>query len=137
MPAASPTGENVLTIFFHSRLVLCYFCTSLFLLSQYVCLLARVSVFLWICLSFSRLFEHLHNLKTLYLFMSLPIQPTVRISCSHSIFIFENKSLSLSYSWGGGGGAVAQVEHATPGQEVPGSIPAVAARSLLVGSVSV
>ena len=38
---------------------------------------------------------------------------------------------------GGGGGAVAQsVEHATPGEEVPGSIPAVA-RSLLVGSVSV
>ena len=36
------------------------------------------------------------------------------------------------------GGAVAQsVERATPGQEVPGSIPAVAARSLLVGSVSV
>ena len=36
------------------------------------------------------------------------------------------------------GGAVAQsVERATPGQEVPGSIPAVSARSLLVGSVSV
>ena len=36
------------------------------------------------------------------------------------------------------GGAVAQsVERATPGQEVPGSIPAVAARSLLVGSVLV
>ena len=39
---------------------------------------------------------------------------------------------------GGGGGAVAQsVERATPGEEVPGSIPAVAARSVLVGSVSV
>ena len=39
---------------------------------------------------------------------------------------------------GGGGVAVAQsVERATTGQEVPGSIPAVAARSLLVGSVSV
>ena len=39
---------------------------------------------------------------------------------------------------GGGGGAVAQsVERATPGEEVPGSIPAVAARSLQVGSVSV
>ena len=37
-----------------------------------------------------------------------------------------------------GGGAVAQsVERATPGEEVPGSIPAVAARSLQVGSVSV
>ena len=36
------------------------------------------------------------------------------------------------------GGAVAQsVERATPGEEVPGSIPAVAAHSLLVGSVSV
>ena len=35
-------------------------------------------------------------------------------------------------------GAVAQsVERATPGEEVPGSILAVAARSLLVGSVSV
>ena len=36
------------------------------------------------------------------------------------------------------GGAVAQsVERATPSEEVPGSIPTVAARSLLVGSVSV
>ena len=36
------------------------------------------------------------------------------------------------------GGAVAQsVERATPGKEGPGSIPAVAASSLLVGSVSV
>ena len=35
-------------------------------------------------------------------------------------------------------GAVAQsVEHATPGEEVAGSIPAVAAGSLLFGSVSV
>ena len=35
-------------------------------------------------------------------------------------------------------GAVAQsVERATPSDEVPGSIPAVAARSLLIGSVSV
>ena len=38
----------------------------------------------------------------------------------------------------GSGGAVAQsVERVTPGEEVPGSIPAVAARSLLVGSASV
>ena len=36
------------------------------------------------------------------------------------------------------GGAVAQsVERVTPAEEVPGSIPAVAAHSLLVGSVSV
>ena len=39
---------------------------------------------------------------------------------------------------GGGGGRVAQsVERATPGEEVPGSIPAVIGRSLLVGSMSV
>ena len=39
---------------------------------------------------------------------------------------------------GGGGGAVSQsVERATPDEELLGSIPAVAARSLLVGSVSV
>ena len=42
------------------------------------------------------------------------------------------------HTWGGGGGAVAQsVERATPGEEVPCSIPAVAARSPLVVSVSV
>ena len=36
------------------------------------------------------------------------------------------------------GGAVAQlVERPTPGEEVPGSIAAVAAHSLVVGSVSV
>ena len=36
------------------------------------------------------------------------------------------------------GGAVAQsVERTNPGEEVPGSIPAVATRSLLVGTVSV
>ena len=38
---------------------------------------------------------------------------------------------------GGGGGGSSAVERATPGEEVPGSIPAVAARSLQVGSVSV
>ena len=36
------------------------------------------------------------------------------------------------------GGAVGHsIERATPGEKVPGSIPAVAARSLLIGSVSV
>ena len=46
--------------------------------------------------------------------------------------------LTVVRGGGGGGGEVAQsVERATPGEEVPGSIPAVAARSLLVGSVSV
>ena len=36
-----------------------------------------------------------------------------------------------------GGRGSSAVEHATPGEEVPGSNPAVAARSLQVGSVSV
>ena len=36
-----------------------------------------------------------------------------------------------------GGRGSSAVERATPGEEDPGSIPAVAARSLLVGSVSV
>ena len=36
-----------------------------------------------------------------------------------------------------GGRGSSKVERATPGEEVPGSIPAVAARSLQVGSVSV
>ena len=41
------------------------------------------------------------------------------------------------YVGGGGEGAVAQsVERTTPGEEVQGLIPTVAARSLLVGSVS-
>ena len=49
--------------------------------------------------------------------------------------LFFMKSVCV---WGGGRGAVAQsVERSTPGEEVPGSIPAVAARPLLVGSVSV
>ena len=44
----------------------------------------------------------------------------------------------LQISWIIFWGAVAQsVERMTPDKEVPGSIPAVAARSLLVGSVSV
>ena len=38
---------------------------------------------------------------------------------------------------GGGGGVTQSVERATPGEEVLGSIPAVAVRSLLVGWVSV
>ena len=46
--------------------------------------------------------------------------------------------LSLTSRGGGGGGAVAQlVERTTPGEEVPVSIQAVAAHSLLVESVSV
>ena len=38
---------------------------------------------------------------------------------------------------GRGGGIAQSGEGATPGEEVPGSIPAMATRSLLVGSVSV
>ena len=52
-------------------------------------------------------------------------------------FIGEQLKNSLAlHVWVGG--AVAQsVERATPGEEVPGSIPAVVARFLLVGPVSV
>ena len=39
--------------------------------------------------------------------------------------------------WWGEGAVAHSVERATSGEEVPGSIPAVATRSLLVGSVSV
>ena len=47
-------------------------------------------------------------------------------------------SFLIRWKRGVGGGAVVQsVERAIPGEEVPSSIPAVAARSLLVGSVSV
>ena len=54
---------------------------------------------------------------------------------SRCLHLFWSKSVK---NIGGRGSSVAQsVERATPGQEVPGSIPAVAARSLLVGSVSV
>ena len=50
--------------------------------------------------------------------------------------LFGIVGASLSWSRGGGRGSSA-VERATPVEEVPGSITAVAARSLLVGSVSV
>ena len=45
----------------------------------------------------------------------------------------------LKDAWGGGGGGAAaqSVECMSPGEEVLGWIPAVTARSLLVGSVSV
>ena len=45
--------------------------------------------------------------------------------------------LLINLRGGGGGGGAQSVERATLGEEVPGSIPAAAARSLLVGSVSV
>ena len=54
------------------------------------------------------------------------------IFLSSPVTNFETESLHLG--GGGGGGAVAQsVERATPGEEILGSITAVAARSLLVG----
>ena len=49
-------------------------------------------------------------------------------------FPFHN-NWSLCVAFGGRGSSA--VERATPGEEVPGSIPAVAARSLQAGSVSV
>ena len=49
----------------------------------------------------------------------------------------KNRRVNYSSASTGGGSGSSAVERATPGQEVPGSIPAVAARSLLVGSVSV
>ena len=59
------------------------------------------------------------------------------IGCVFIIDLVTHDRIFLGRGGGGGGGAVAQsVERATPGQEVPGSIPAVAARSLLVDNVT-
>ena len=52
----------------------------------------------------------------------------------HNVLYYFGKGHSHTFSGGRGSSAV---ERATPGEEDPGSIPAVAARSLLVGSVSV
>ena len=49
----------------------------------------------------------------------------------------QSRPFQFLYKIRGGGGGSSAVERATPGEEVPGSIPAVAARSLVVGSVSV
>ena len=54
---------------------------------------------------------------------------------THTTIEEDPSSPALSLSLGGRGSSA--VERATPGEEVPGSIPAVAARSLQVGSVSV
>ena len=51
------------------------------------------------------------------------------------IYIFPTSKTQRAVLVGGRGSSA--VERATPGEEVPGSIPAVAARSLQVGSVSV
>ena len=60
-------------------------------------------------------------------------------SCGSAIYLKNTKLPCIEPRLSGeGGGAVAQsVERATPGEEVPGSTSAVAARSLLGGSVSV
>ena len=50
---------------------------------------------------------------------------------------YEIRKVLLRYHNSESGAVAQSVGGATPGEEVPGSIPAVAARSLLVGSVSV
>ena len=59
-----------------------------------------------------------------------------KIHRSNYLTPFLHFVLNIPYHVIGGRGSSA-VERATPGEEVPGSIPAVAARSLQVGSVSV
>ena len=56
--------------------------------------------------------------------------------CISSFLIFFS-IYTQQYVWRSVGAVAQSVQRATPGEEVPGSIPAVAARSLLVGSVSV
>ena len=55
----------------------------------------------------------------------------------HGILVIPGNNADSSWFKGGGGAVAQSVERTTPGEEVPGSILAVAARSLLVGSVSV
>ena len=52
-------------------------------------------------------------------------------------FFFSKQKIPIIYAIKFGGAVAQAVECATPGEEVAGSIPAVAARSLLVGSLSV
>ena len=61
---------------------------------------------------------------------------------TRSIFLYNvynyNELLELlPMEWGGGGAVAQSVERASPGEEVPGSIPAVVTRSVLVGSAAV
>ena len=70
------------------------------------------------------------------------IMPHTRTCIYHKpilmdFFFLNNVSNNFQYYRGTGGAVAQSVERATPGEEVLGSIPAVAARSLLVGSVSV
>ena len=64
--------------------------------------------------------------------LSSPIERITK--CSKSAGHYYDCLDNITTSGGRGSSAV---ERATPGEEVPGSIPAVAARSLQVGSVSV
>ena len=58
---------------------------------------------------------------------------TVGFILSNPLLCSSAVPVAVDGGGGGGGGAVAQsVERATPGEQVPGSIPVVAARSLLV-----
>ena len=67
--------------------------------------------------------------------MNIECKHFAAFQCDKVVFFFIT---ATAYFLTRQGGAVAQsVERATPDEEIPGSIPAVAARSPLVGSVSV
>ena len=64
------------------------------------------------------------------------VKTNLHLRCAYHPLLFNPLS-RLRYNPTHKEGAVAQsVERATPGEEVPGTIPVVAARSQLVGSVS-
>ena len=103
--------------------------------------------FLFQKIPISALCSHIYFYFPLLLFTSLPPTPSrsfhSSITPSSSLilppFALLSPSLSpYSTSFSPPSQRVAQsIARVTPGEEVPGSIPAVAARSLLVGSVSV
>ena len=61
----------------------------------------------------------------------------IRPHCSVFLFFFLFFFFCFFFFFFGGGAVAQSVERTTPGEEVSGSIPAVAARSLPVGSVLV
>ena len=85
----------------------------------------------FVIIIFICLFIHL-----LSLYLSICISLVISLSPSLSILLFLSPSLFLLFFPTRGRGSSA-VERATPSEEVPGSTPPVAARSLLVRSVSV